>query len=99
MKRFLVILAVLALSACAGSPETRGTNALAIACDTHATLLDQIVPLRKAGKISASNVARVDASITVVRPVCSKDAVVDPATAIGIVNSGIELLKSVKDSI
>jgi hypothetical protein len=99
MKRYLVILAVLALAACAGDTATRATNALGIACDAHATLLEQVTPLRAAGKISASNVSRVDASIAVVRPVCSKDAVVDPATAINIVNSGIELLKSVKESI
>ena len=97
--KYLVIAALLVLGACAGTPEVRGTNALAIACDTHATLLDQLTPLRKAGKISASNVTRVDASIAVVKPVCAKDAVVDPATAIGLVNSGIELLKQVKSSI
>jgi hypothetical protein len=99
MKRLIVIGLLLAMTACAGTAETRATNALAIACDSFATGLDQITPIRKAGKVSPDNVTRVDAAIRLVTPVCSSDAVVDPDTAIGVVREGIDLLKSVKSAL
>lgn len=97
--KHLVIVALLVLSACAGTAEVRATNSLAIACDSFATALDQITPLRREGKVSADNVKRVDAAIAVVSPVCKSDSVVDPATAIGVVRQGIDLINQVKGSI
>ena len=96
MKRFLIALAVVGLLAgCAGSTETRATNALAIACDSHAKLLRELAPYK--AKMSKGTVLVVDRSRDLVRPVCSKEsAVIDPKTAVGIVNSGITLLKDLK---
>jgi hypothetical protein len=99
MTRYLIIGLLLAVGACAGTAETRATNALAIACDSFATGLDQITPIRKAGKVSPDNVNRVDAAIRLVTPVCSSNAVVDPDTAIGVVREGIDLLKNVKSAL
>lgn len=93
------IVALLAVAACAGTPEVRGTNALAIACSSYATVLDQLTPIRAKGKISAANAGRVDAANKLVAPACSKDAVINPAEAIGVVKEGIALLNSVKDSL
>jgi hypothetical protein len=97
--KYLLVIGLLVLASCAGSPETRATNALAISCDAHAAALEQVAPLIRDRKLSASNVARVKASTDLVRPLCSKDAVVDPDQAVGIVRSGIELLNSVKSSL
>ena len=96
--KYLAIVALLALGACAGTAEVRATNSLAIACDSFATALDQLTPLRKDGKISADNVKRVDSAIAVVSPVCKSDSVVDPATAVGVVRQGIDLINQVKGS-
>lgn len=97
--RIIAIVLLLTLGACAGTAEVRATNALAIACDSFATALNQITPLRKAGKISADNVSRVDAAISVVDPVCSTDAVVDPKTAIAVVQQGISLVNQVRSAL
>ena len=101
MKRIIpLFLTAFILGACSGTAEVRATNSLAIACDSFATALDQVTPLRRAGKLSAENVKRVDSAIAVVTPVCSKDnSVVDPATAIGVVRSGIDLVNQVRGSL
>lgn len=96
MKRLLLILPVLGLAACAGTPQVRATNALSIACDAYATALDQLTPLRRDGKLSATVVGRVDAATKLVKPVCSSGSIVDPATAVTIVQSGIALLNAAK---
>lgn len=97
MKRYLIIIALLALGACAGDAATRATNALATVCDSHASVLKQLTPYK--AKMSPGNVAKVDASVTIARPVCSKDAVVDPKTAIGVAQSALDMLNQVKDSL
>lgn len=98
MKRFLVILAVLALGACAGTPDVRATNALAVACDTYATLSDQVNPLIAQRKLSTDSVKRISAADNVVKPVCGSDSIVDPATAINVVLQGVDLLRAVKST-
>lgn len=96
--KYLVVIVGLFLAACAGDTATRATNALGIACKTHAEALKQLAP-RKAG-MSQDAVDIVDKSVSLVRPVCSKKgAVIDPKTAIKIVNSGIALLKDVKSKL
>jgi len=97
MKRYLVILAILGLAACAGDAATRATNSLAISCDTYATLLDQINPLIAKGTVPLPAAERVAATNKLVAKACSKEErVAEPAEVIGVVNSGIDLLKSVK---
>ena len=95
----LLVVGLLFLAACAGDAATRATNALAIACDSYATLLDQINPLIAQKKLSTDNVKRVVAANSMTNPVCKTDSVVNPETAVGIVNQGIGLLTAVKNSL
>lgn len=97
--KYLLIAGMLALGACAGTVETRGTNALAIACDTYATVLDQLTPLRRENKIPDDMERRVNAANSAVDTVCLPGSPVDPADAIGTVREGIDLLKSVKEAL
>lgn len=98
MKRYALI-ALLLLAACAGAPQTRATNALAISCETYSTILDQLIPARRAGKLSADTIKRVDASNDIVGIACAKDSKIDPAAAIETVERGIVMLKAVKEAI
>lgn len=95
----LIIVAALALSACAGNLQTRSTAALAIACDTYASVLDQLTPHRAAGKLSPETVKRVSAANVSVAPACAKGSVIDPAEAIAIVERAIALLKTVREGL
>ena len=97
MKTLIFALSALLLTGCAGTNATRSDVALAIACDTYATALDQITP-RKAS-LSAAVVSRINAANAAVRPACGKDAVMDPSTAVRIVDQGIALLNTVKGSL
>jgi hypothetical protein len=99
MKRYLIILAVLALGACAGTAETRATNALSIACSSYAVTLSSLSQYKKDGKLPSDWLTRIDAANALVDPVCLPGSIVDPATAIGVVNSGIGLLTQVKNSV
>lgn len=96
MKRYILILAVLAVAACAGDPATRATNALGVACDGFAVALDQLTPMKAAGKISTANIARVDSAKKAVDQACLPGAVIDPATAVDVVNQGIALLNQIR---
>lgn len=95
MKIVIVFLA-LTLTACAGDIATRSTVALALACDSYATVLDELTPMRKAGKLSAAAIGRVDKANAALKPVCSKNAIVDPAEGVAIVTQAIGLLKSIR---
>lgn len=99
MKYALMFCGVLALSACAGTAETRATDSLAIACDTYATTLDTLAPLKGAGKLSANNIAIVDKANSYVKPVCGSGSVVDPAQAISLVNQAITLVNTIRGAI
>lgn len=87
---------LLVLAACAGTTETRSTTTLAIACDTYATALGQLTPLRAAGKLSDEQVSRVDATNAVVDRACSSGSDLDPAAAVGRVRDGISILESIR---
>jgi uncharacterized lipoprotein YajG len=99
MKRILILAAVLFVAACAGDTGTRATASLAIACDTYATVLDQLTPHRRAGKLSAATVARVNAANDLVTPACADGSAIDPAYAVETVNSAIGLLRAVKEAL
>lgn len=85
------------LSGCAGGADTRGTIALAITCDTYAAVLENLTPMRAAGKLSQANIDRVDSANRLVTPACSTDSVLQPAEAIGTVTAAINLIKAVGD--
>lgn len=95
----LAIVAALALSACAGNLQTRSTVSLAIACDTYASVLDQLTPMRREGKLSPEVVKRVSDANARVAPACDKGSVLDPAYAIDIVERAIALLKTVREGL
>lgn len=91
-----VVLAVgLMLAACAGTLQTRATNALAVACDTYATALAQLAPLRAADALTADQVTRVDATNAAVDPLCSSGSAIDPSAAVGTVQSAIITLEGI----
>lgn len=88
LRTSIVALALLAgVSACAGDPATRATAALAIACDSIATGLEQAAPLRAAGKLSADKVTAITRIRDAASPFCGRTAIVDPATAVAFVQA------------
>lgn len=92
MRRCIPIVLVLALVACQGDAKTRATASLAVACETYATALEQAA-LRKP-TMSVTQVATVDRVRAVVNPICLPGSQVDPAAAVGFVQSSVTLLKS-----
>lgn len=97
--KYVAVLCLGLLAGCAGDATTRATSSLAIACDSFATVLDTLTPLRREGKISAANVTRVNAAINAVTPVCKAGADVDPEDVIGVVDRGVQILKLIKDTV
>lgn len=93
----LAVCAVLLLflAACAGSAETRATNALAIACDSYATTLGELADHREAGRLTETQIARVDSANALTEPICTADSVVDPASAVGTVRGALTILKGI----
>jgi hypothetical protein len=89
--RYFAIIAFIFLIGCEGSAETRATNTLAIACDTYGEVLGQLVGIK--GSLTASQIETVDSTNQRVDVACSSDSAVDPAAAIGIVRSGVTILK------
>lgn len=92
MKRYIPIFLVLALVACAGDAKTRATSSLAVACESYAATLTELAA-RKA-TLTVSQVGTVDRVRAVVNPICLPDSQVDPAAAVGFVQSSLTLLKS-----
>lgn len=100
MRKF--ILAILCagplLAACAGDPATRAAVTLGVTCDSYAFALEQLAPLRAAGRLSPETVARVNAINEQVAPLCRSDSLVDPAAAVGTVERAIVLINQARSS-
>jgi len=79
------IALVIVLGACQGTAEVRAVASLAISCDAYATVLDQLTPLRAAGKLSEADVSRVDTANAVAARACSPDSTLDPSHAVTVV--------------
>lgn len=94
--RYALFGILLFLTACAGTAETRATNALAAACDGYQTVLAQLVP-RKAD-MSPETIERINKTNETVDVVCLPDSVVDPVEAVGSVREAIGVLKAIKDA-
>lgn len=88
------IVALMVLVSCAGTPETRAVNALAIACDTYATALEQLTPRKTT--LSATLVSRIDSANAKVKPVCTGTTDSDVANAITIVQNAVALINTVR---
>lgn len=96
MKRVLICLAwALLLSACAGDVQTRATSSLGIACDSVASVLDQLAPRRAAGQLSTDAVIKISNTKAVTDKVCLPNSPFDPATAASIVQNAITILKGI----
>lgn len=83
------------LAACAGDVQTRATSSLAIACDSVASVLDQLAPRRVSGALSADTVIKISNTKAVTDKVCLPDSPFDPATAASIVQNAITILKGI----
>ena len=97
MKTLITVTLALFLASCAGTPQTRADVALAIACDSYATVLDQITPHK--AKLSAVAISRIDKTNRALKPACGSDAAMDPSDAVRIVENGIGFLKTVKEDL
>ena len=95
--RYAILLGALLLGACAGTPGTRADVALAIACDTYATALDRLTA--REAPLSPETIARVDAANKAVRPACDPDSILDPSSAVAIVETGIRFLATAKEGL
>lgn len=95
MKKLIIVLTVV-LAGCAGTASTRAVNALGIACDSYATLLEQVSPLAKDGKLGQTNIDRISSTNKIVDKACLPGSKVDPAEAVETVAAGIDLLKNIK---
>lgn len=98
MKYIVIGLALLA-AACTGTAETRATNALAISCDVYGTVLEELTPLRADGTLSDSHIERINQANELVDPACMPDSDVDPAEAVQTVREGVNLLKTIKETV
>jgi hypothetical protein len=91
--RSLALALLLVLGACAGTAETRATNALAVACDSYATVLEQLVPFK--ADLTLTQIGRVDAANTIAAVPCSSGSTIDPAEGVGAVKAAINLINAV----
>lgn len=97
MRRILFsVVLMVGISGCAGTDQTKAVTSLAIACDSYATMLDQLTPQKP--KMSKENVARVNAVNEVVTPACKKDSPFDPAAVVSTVENGLKILSAIKAS-
>jgi hypothetical protein len=84
-KIFAPFALILLIGACQGTDEVRAVASLAIACDTYASVLDQLTPLRAQGKLSEGDISRVDTANAVAARACSPDSSLDPSHAVTVV--------------
>lgn len=94
-----VILAAglaLLLMGCAGTADTRATNAVAIACDSYATLLEGLTPYK--AEMTVAQAERVNATNLLVDPVCLPGSMIDPAAGVQTVREGIGLLRNLREA-
>jgi uncharacterized protein YcfL len=95
MKMLCLILATFTLVACQGDAQTRATSSLAIACESVASILDQLTPRRVAGQLSADAVSKVNSTKAVTDKACLPNSPFDPAKATAIVENAITILKGI----
>ena len=90
----LACLAVISLLvACAGSPQTRATNSVAIACSTYAKALDKAADNK--ARLSPGQVETINKTNKVTDVICMPDSPIDPAAAVSVVQSAIKTVEGV----
>jgi len=95
LKLFAPLALVLFIGACAGTAEVRSVATLAIACDSYATVLEELAPLRATGKLSEGDIAKVNAANELVDPICAANSEVDPSEYVGTVKAVTAQLKAI----
>lgn len=94
MKRLLIVSVLsVVLVACAGSPQTKATNTVAIACATYAKALDKAADNK--AKLSPSQIATIDKTNKVTDVICLPDSPIDPAAAVSVVQSAIKTVEGI----
>jgi hypothetical protein len=94
VKRLLIISALsMALVACAGSPQTRATNSVAIACSTYAKALDKAADNK--ARLSPGQVETINKTNKVTDVICLPDSPIDPAAAVSVVQSAIKTVEEI----
>lgn len=88
-----IFLTVWMLAGCAGDAGTRAVTSLAIACDSYATVLQQLTVLRVEGALSGDAIAAVDRANAVADPLCLPGSPVDPGPAADRVREIVITLK------
>lgn len=75
--RRLILAAALCLLAACGTTSTQAKLAtgLADACNAFANDLDQLTPLKAAGKLNAQQIAGVNTAVSLASPVCAPGSV------------------------
>lgn len=90
----LLLAGSLTLAACAGTDETRATNALGIACQSYAAALNALGD-RKA-TLSRGQVDKINSLNKMTDPFCSSGSPFDPATGVAVVEKAIAIIKQLK---
>ncbi len=91
-----IILAAFLLASCAGTPQTRATTGLAVACVGYASSLRALALMRSAGRLSAAQIATVDRVRVVVSPACLNEPPDNVDAVLAIVERGAYTLLLMK---
>lgn len=94
MKRLLIVSVLsVVLVACAGTPQTKATNTVAIACSAYAKALDKAADNK--AKLSGIQIATIDKTNKVTDVICLPDSPIDPAAAVSVVQSAIQTVEGI----
>ena len=104
MKKLLLIPAlVLGLGACAAfednSAKVAAAKILILTCDQFATVADELTPLVVDGTVSDSDLDRIERAVEVADLACSPDATIDPVNAVAVVESAIDSLNTLVETL
>jgi PBP1b-binding outer membrane lipoprotein LpoB len=94
LKRYIPIaIAALALAACAGSPQTKATNAVAVACDAYQEVLSKAADNK--ARLSSGQIQTIDRVNKVTDAVCLPGSPIDPAASVAVVESAIKTVREI----
>lgn len=86
-------MAMLGLVACAGTPQTRATNTVAIACASYAKALDKAADNKS--KLTVRQIETINKTNKVTDAICMPDSPIDPAAAVSVVQSAIKTIEGI----
>lgn len=91
--KWLTITGLIFLTACAGTPQTKATNATAIACKAYAKALDKAADNKS--KLTVNQIETINKTNKVTDVICLPDSPIDPAAAVSVVQSAIKTVEGV----